>query len=101
MGKTAKRLEPTITRDLAPQRTTCPHRDRPMRADYVNRDDEATAKNVDKKGERHRHAGCVELRQPAARVFLRRVADLHQPRHGRVGQDVNDTHGDSPSRVMG
>ena len=25
MGKTAKGLEPTITRDRTPQRTTCPH----------------------------------------------------------------------------
>jgi hypothetical protein len=37
MGKTAKGLEPTITRDLAPRRTNCPHCGKHMRADYTNR----------------------------------------------------------------
>jgi hypothetical protein len=37
MPKTAKSAEPTITRDLTPERTACPHCGRPMRADYANR----------------------------------------------------------------
>lgn len=37
MPKTAKSAEPTITRDLTPDRTTCPHCGRPMTADYANR----------------------------------------------------------------
>lgn len=37
MSKTAKPAEPTITRDLAPDRTNCPHCGRPMTADYANR----------------------------------------------------------------
>jgi hypothetical protein len=35
--KTAKSAEPTITRDLTPDRTACPHCGRPMTADYANR----------------------------------------------------------------
>jgi len=35
--KKAKTAEPTITRDLTPERTTCPHCGRPMTADYANR----------------------------------------------------------------
>ena len=35
--KTAKTAEPTITHDLMPERTACPHCDRPMTADYANR----------------------------------------------------------------
>ncbi len=35
--KTRKSAEPTITRDLTPGRTACPHRARPMWADYANR----------------------------------------------------------------
>ena len=37
MPKTAKSAEPTITRDLTPERTACPHCGGPMRADYANR----------------------------------------------------------------
>ena len=37
MAKTAKTAEPTITRDLAPERTDCPHCGHPARADYTNR----------------------------------------------------------------
>src|SRR5918996_903436 len=37
MAKTAKRLDPTITHDLTPQRTTCPSCGAHMRADYPNR----------------------------------------------------------------
>jgi len=35
--KTAKSAEPTITRDLTPDRTACPHCGGPMTADYANR----------------------------------------------------------------
>jgi hypothetical protein len=35
--KTAKSAEPTIIRDLTPDRTDCPHCRRPMTADYANR----------------------------------------------------------------
>jgi hypothetical protein len=37
VAKTAKPAEPTITRDLTPDRATCPHCGGPTRADYANR----------------------------------------------------------------
>jgi hypothetical protein len=37
VSKTAKSAEPTITRDLTPDRTACPHCGGPLRADYANR----------------------------------------------------------------
>lgn len=37
MPKTAETAEPTIFRDLAPDRTACPHCGRPMTADYASR----------------------------------------------------------------
>jgi hypothetical protein len=37
VAKTAKSAEPTITRDLTPDRTPCPHCGGPLRADYANR----------------------------------------------------------------
>ena len=37
MGKVAKHLEPTVTHELAPRRTNCPHCGKHMRADYTNR----------------------------------------------------------------
>jgi transposase-like protein len=37
MAKKAKTAEPSITRDLAPERTACPHCGHPARADYANR----------------------------------------------------------------
>ena len=37
MPKTAKSAEPTITRDLTPDRTDCPRCGGPLRADYANR----------------------------------------------------------------
>lgn len=37
MGKTAKGLEPSVTHDLAPRRSNCPHCGTHMRADYTNR----------------------------------------------------------------
>lgn len=37
MAKTAKAADPTITRDLTPDRAACPHCGGPLRADYANR----------------------------------------------------------------
>jgi hypothetical protein len=37
MSKTAKGLEPSVTHELAPRRTNCPHCGKHMRADYTNR----------------------------------------------------------------
>ena len=37
MAKTAKHLTPAITHDLTPERTTCLHCGRYLRADYTNR----------------------------------------------------------------
>jgi Transposase, Mutator family len=37
VAKAAKATPPTITRDLTPERTACPHCGRPMTADYANR----------------------------------------------------------------
>lgn len=42
MARTAPRPAPTITRDLSPQRVTCPHCGRRTRADYTNRRTVAT-----------------------------------------------------------
>src|SRR5262249_37254181 len=42
MARTAPRPEPTITKDLRPQRVNCPHCGKPMRADYANRRTVAT-----------------------------------------------------------
>jgi hypothetical protein len=67
MGKTAKRLEPTITHHLSPERTTCPHCDRPMRADYVNRRTVATLAGVTRLNltvRRCRNEHCHAVRTP-------------------------------------
>ena len=37
MSKPAKAAEPSLTRDLTPERTDCPHCGGPLRADYANR----------------------------------------------------------------
>jgi hypothetical protein len=37
MSKTAKAIEPTITHELTPERTTCPHCNGHLPADYTNR----------------------------------------------------------------
>ncbi len=37
MAKKAKTAEPTITRDMTPERTDCPHCGHPARVDYANR----------------------------------------------------------------
>lgn len=87
MGKTAKGLEPTITRDLAPLRTTCPHCERPMRADYVNRRTVATLDGVTRLNltiRRCRNDACAANRRPYRPEGEGRVA---LPRH-EFGLDV-------------
>jgi hypothetical protein len=67
MGKTAKRLEPTITHDLTPERAACPHCDQPMRADYVNRRTVATLAGVTRLNltvRRCRTECCHAVRKP-------------------------------------
>src|SRR5262245_57529236 len=36
MAKTARRSEPTVTYDLSPEQTACPHCGQHLRADYTN-----------------------------------------------------------------
>lgn len=87
MGKTAKGLEPTVTRDLTPLRTTCPHCGRPMRADYTNRRTVATLDGVVRLNltiRRCRNEACVALRRPYRPEAEGRVA---LPRH-EFGLDV-------------
>jgi len=65
--KTAKSAEPTITRDLTPDRTTCPHCGGPIRADYANRRTVHTLAGVTRLNltiRRCRNAGCVAYKKP-------------------------------------
>jgi hypothetical protein len=65
--KTAKSAEPTITRDLTPDRTTCPHCGGPLRADYANRRTVHTLAGVTRLNltiRRCRRAGCVAHKKP-------------------------------------
>lgn len=67
MPKTAKSAEPTITRDLTPDRTTCPHCGGPIRADYANRRTVHTLAGVTRLNltiRRCRNAGCVAYKKP-------------------------------------
>jgi len=67
MAKTAKPAEPTISRDLAPERTTCPHCGRPMTADYANRRTVHTLAGVTRLNltiRRCHHAACAAYRRP-------------------------------------
>jgi hypothetical protein len=67
MGKTAKRLEPTITHDLTPERTTCLDCGRHLRADYVNRRTVATLAGVTRLNltiRRCRNAACEAVGRP-------------------------------------
>lgn len=87
MGKMAKGLEPTITRDLVPQRTACPHCERPMWADYVNRRTLATLDGVTRLNltiRRCRNDACAANRRPYRPEAEGRVA---LPRH-EFGLDV-------------
>jgi len=65
--KTAKSAEPTITRALTPDRTTCPHCGGPIRADYANRRTVHTLAGVTRLNltiRRCRSAGCVAYKKP-------------------------------------
>jgi hypothetical protein len=67
MGKTAKGLEPTTTRDLAPRRTNCPRCGQHMRADYTNRRTITTLAGVTRLNltiRRCRNAECTAHKKP-------------------------------------
>ncbi len=66
MAKTAKSAEPTITHDLAPERTLCPHCGHPTRADYFNRRTVHTLAGVTRMNRtiRRRHAACSAHKKP-------------------------------------
>jgi Transposase, Mutator family len=87
MAKKAKAFEPTITRDLTPERTDCPHCGRPTRADYTNRRTLHTLAGVTQLNltiRRCHHPGC-----PADNRPYRPEAEgaLALPRH-EFGLDV-------------
>jgi hypothetical protein len=65
--KTAKSAEPTIFRELTPDRTACPHCGRPMTADYANRRTVHTLAGVTRLHltiRRCRHAPCPAHKRP-------------------------------------
>lgn len=67
MAKTAKPAEPTVTRDLAPERAACPHCGRPMTADYANRRTVHTLAGVTRLHltiRRCHHAPCPAHKRP-------------------------------------
>lgn len=67
MAKTIKGLEATITHNLSPERTTCPHCNGFMRADYRNERTVATLEGVVRLNlgiRRCRNTGCVAVRRP-------------------------------------
>jgi transposase-like protein len=65
--KKAKAAEPTITRDLTPERSTCPHCGRPIWADYANRRTIHTLAGVTRLNltiRRCRNANCGAYKKP-------------------------------------
>lgn len=65
--KTAKLAEPTLTRDLTPERTDCPHCGRFMWADYANRRTVHTLAGVTRLNltiRRCRNANCDAYKKP-------------------------------------
>jgi hypothetical protein len=65
--KTAKTAEPTITRDLTPERTACSHCGRPMWADYAARRTVHTLSGVTRLNltvRRCRTADCIGYKRP-------------------------------------
>lgn len=65
--KKAKTAEPTMTHDLTPERTACPHCGRPMWADYANRRTLHTLAGVTRLNltiRRCRNAACVAHKKP-------------------------------------
>ena len=85
--KTAKIAEPTITRDLAPDRTACPHCGRLMWAEYTARRTVHTLAGVTRLNltvRRCRNAACAGYKKPYRPEAEGRVA---LPRH-EFGLDV-------------
>jgi hypothetical protein len=67
MAKKAKIIEATISRDLAPERTACPHCGHPMHADYANRRTLHTLDGVIRLNltiRRCTHSGCKAHKRP-------------------------------------
>jgi transposase-like protein len=67
MARTASRPEPTITKDLHPQRVNCPHCGQRMRADYANRRTIATLTGLTRLTlaiRRCHNPGCDAFRRP-------------------------------------
>ena len=67
MGKTAKGLEPAVTRDLSPRRSNCPRCGEHMRADYTNRRTITTLGGVTRLNltiRRCRNAECTAYKKP-------------------------------------
>jgi hypothetical protein len=67
VAKKAKSAEPTITRDLTPERTDCTHCGRPMWADYANRRTVHTLSGVTRLNltiRRCRNGDCVAFKKP-------------------------------------
>jgi hypothetical protein len=67
MGKTAKGLEPSVTHDLSPRRTNCPHCGKHMRADYTNRRTITTLAGVTRLNltiRRCRNPDCAAYKKP-------------------------------------
>jgi hypothetical protein len=67
MGKTAEGLEPSVTHELSPRRTDCPHCGKHMRADYTNRRTITTLSGVtrlDLTIRRCRNADCAAHKKP-------------------------------------
>jgi hypothetical protein len=65
--KTAKTAEPTITRDLTPERTACPHCARPMWAEYTARRTIHTLAGVTRLNltvRRCRNSACAGYKKP-------------------------------------
>jgi mutator family transposase len=87
MAKTACRREPTLTHDLRPLRTDCPHCGQLMWADYANRRTVATLDGLTRLNltiRRCRNAGCPAYHRPYRPEQEGRVA---LPRH-EFGLDV-------------
>jgi hypothetical protein len=87
MAKTARRSEPTVTHDLSPERTACPHCGHHLRADYTNVRTLATLTGVTRLNlliRRCHNTHCHALRTP-----YRPEAEGHFaiPRH-EFGLDV-------------
>lgn len=67
MGKTAKKLEPSVTHALTPRRTNCPHCGKRMRADYTNYRTIATLTGITRLEltiRRCRNPDCVAHKKP-------------------------------------